>query len=116
MKATPLAQYLEQKSRGSGYDWPSARRESVTPVAAGPAVVSYEQRAQAASVFRRSNLANASPPSPTPSEAEPASASPIVASPACGVLLRGLALRPACSSLSHPAASAGVPFCTLPEL
>ena len=74
MKATPLAQYLEQKSRGSGYDWPSARRESVTPVAAGPAVVSYEQRAQAASVFRRSNLASASPPSPTPSEAEPASA------------------------------------------
>ena len=59
MKATPIAQYLEQKSRASGYDWPAARREPAAQPAPNAAVVGYEQRSAVAALVRRAQAQTA---------------------------------------------------------
>lgn len=60
MKASPLAQYLQQKNRAGAVEWPSVRRE------AAPAPT--PQPGQGASVFRRASLA--APPEPLAREDE----------------------------------------------
>jgi flagellar biosynthesis/type III secretory pathway protein FliH len=53
MKATPIAQYLEQKGRGGTVEWPSARRE---PLAFKPRIAAAEEASRAPPAFRPAGL------------------------------------------------------------
>lgn len=53
MKATPIAQYLEQKSRRGTIEWPTQARDAVG-ANTRPAATAYASQAATAAVFRRS--------------------------------------------------------------
>lgn len=67
MKATPIAQYLDQKGRSGPVEWPPHRREA-TPFKPRASVPSDES-APAASAFRRSGLIAALPARASEAEA-----------------------------------------------
>ena len=61
MKATPIAQYLEQKSRRGTIEWPTQTREAVG-ANTRPAVAAYASQAATAAVFRRSSALSVAEP------------------------------------------------------
>lgn len=68
MKATPIAQYLDQKGRSGPVEFPSARRDAS---AFTSAPMAYEEQARVASLFRRSALIAAVASRPNDSQERP---------------------------------------------